>query len=107
MHAVKLNTELNVSNRIRANELFRSLGMDPDFLTRGGLEVTTPIDGSVIAHVPTDDAARVSGKIGKAATAFPAWRATPAGRNHSYTAATATIAASVSGIAQRAHAGFE
>ena len=78
MHAVKLNTELNVSNRIRATELFRSLGMDPDLLTLGGLEVTTPIDGSVIAQVPTDDEAMVAGKIGKAATAFPAWRATPA-----------------------------
>ncbi len=34
-------------------------------------------------------------------------RATPAGRVHSYTAAAATTAARVSGIAQRVHAAFE
>ena len=36
---------------IRAAELFSHMGLDPDLTDGGGMDVRTPIDGSVIGSV--------------------------------------------------------
>ncbi len=78
MHAVTLNTETARSSSSRAKELFHSLGLDPDLLMRGDLSVTTPIDGSEIARILTDNSNSASAKIQQATDAFVSWRITPA-----------------------------
>ena len=49
-------------------------------LTDGDLVARSPIDGSVTAHVQTHDTAAVTAAIGRAHTAFLAWRDVPAPR---------------------------
>jgi len=44
----------------------------------GGLIVRSPIDGGELGRPPPDDAAAIDAKIGRAAEAFPSWRAVPA-----------------------------
>ena len=59
-------------------EIFASLGLDEATIEGGEHIVTSPIDGSEIARLPLDSAADVGAKIGRARTAFEAWRRTPA-----------------------------
>jgi aldehyde dehydrogenase (NAD+) len=44
----------------------------------GDLVARSPIDGAVLARIPAHDTAAIDAIIGAAATAFPAWRDTPA-----------------------------
>jgi hypothetical protein len=63
-----------------ANEtgrLLESIGVSSSACRDGDLEVTTPIDGSVIARVPTDGTATIDERIARAQEAFLAWRAVP------------------------------
>ncbi len=60
--------------------VFSSLGLEPSALTGGTLSVVSPIDGSEIARVREDSAADVDAAIGKAVTAFQAWRSVPGPR---------------------------
>jgi len=78
MHAVDLNSHTTLTRRDKAIELFHSMGMNPELLRRGNLTVMSPIDGSEIARVHTDDREAVSTKIQKAADTFTEWRSTPA-----------------------------
>ncbi|MEE8370891.1 MAG: aldehyde dehydrogenase family protein, partial [Sphingomonadales bacterium] len=59
-------------------EILTSLGMNPADYTDGDLEVTSPIDGSLIARVHRDTAESLDRKIGLAAEAFEVWRQVPA-----------------------------
>jgi len=56
------------------------LGLEMYADARIGLPVRTPVDGSLIAHAPLDDAAAVDRKLAKAAEAFTRWRTVPAPR---------------------------
>jgi len=64
----------------QADRILSSLGLDRSRLADGTLTVSTPIDGSVIARMPMDDADSVAAKIGRAAEAFRTWRLVPAPR---------------------------
>ncbi len=61
-------------------ELYRSLGIDPEIVKDGDLNVHSPIDGGVIARVRTDSSADLEAKIARAHAAFPEWRSVPAPR---------------------------
>jgi aldehyde dehydrogenase (NAD+) len=52
---------------IRAAELFSHMGLDPDLTDGGGMDVRTPIDGSVIGSVM--DADRSMGGVDRAGRA--------------------------------------
>ena len=60
------------------DSIFAALDLQPDCHQGGDRAVFTPIDGSEIAHVTSDDAASVARKIVAAEAAFVAWRAVPA-----------------------------
>ena len=62
------------------SDLMYRLGVEERCFTRGTLQVTTPIDGSVIAEVAVDDASVIDEKIALAREAFLQWRAVPAPR---------------------------
>ena len=57
-----------------------ALHLDAAALNDGTLAVRTPIDGSAIAAIATDDAAAVDAKVAAAEGAFHAWRQVPAPR---------------------------
>ena len=61
-------------------DLLDRLGVAETAYAGGGLVVETPIDGSAIARVRTDDATTVDAKIAAAKDAFAAWRTVPAPR---------------------------
>lgn len=61
-------------------ELMARLGVDAQHFTDGSLAVTTPIDGSVLAHVTADDEGAIATKIAEAQQAFLQWRSLPAPR---------------------------
>jgi L-aminoadipate-semialdehyde dehydrogenase len=61
-------------------DLMARLGVDGAAISTGELVVYTPIDGSEVAHVATDDAASVDAKIAAAQKAFLQWRSVPAPR---------------------------
>jgi L-aminoadipate-semialdehyde dehydrogenase len=61
-------------------DLMARLGVDGTAISTGELVVYTPIDGSEVAHVATDDAASVDAKIAAAQKAFLQWRSVPAPR---------------------------
>jgi aldehyde dehydrogenase (NAD+) len=63
-----------------AARLLVDAGLDPAQLRRGELTVRTPIDGSVVATVPTATPADVDAAISRAAQAFATWRSVPAPR---------------------------
>jgi aldehyde dehydrogenase (NAD+) len=63
-----------------AAEILSRLGLDPDRLQQGDLEVRTPITGEVIARVPTPDADGAEAAVARAVAAFEAWREVPAPR---------------------------
>ena len=62
------------------NRLLADLGLDSRQLSAGGLTVTSPIDGAVLAEVAYDSADIVGQKIADAASAFTTWRLVPAPR---------------------------
>ncbi len=62
------------------SDLMARLGVEERYFTRGDLTVTTPIDGSEIAQVATDDSAVITTKIERAHQAFLKWRTVPAPR---------------------------
>ena len=62
------------------DSIFAALDLQPDCRQGGDRAVFTPIDGSEIAHVTSDDAASAARKIVAAEAAFVAWRAVPAPR---------------------------
>lgn len=61
-------------------DLLDALHVDPALVTGGDLEVTSPIDGSVLGSVQQDTAASVSEKVALAVGAFTKWRAVPGPR---------------------------
>ena len=60
--------------------LREKLGMDESSLAGGDLEVTSPIDGSVIASVENTGEDEAAAAAGRAREAFAAWRSVPAPR---------------------------
>ncbi len=60
--------------------LLARLGLDPDQLTGGDLEVRTPITGEVLARIPSTTPADADAAIARAVDAFTAWRDVPAPR---------------------------
>ena len=63
---------------IRAAELFSHMGLDPDLTDGGGMDVRTPIDGSVIGSVMDADPIQWEESIGMAEQAYDRWRDVPA-----------------------------
>ncbi len=61
-------------------EILASMDMDPTLFEEGALEVTTPIDGSVIGSVAVDTSESLDAKIAKSQEAFKRWRLVPAPR---------------------------
>ena len=57
---------------------FSSLGLQLDTVDNGGIAVTTPIDGSLLARVGVDDPASIAAKVARAAAAFERWQRVPA-----------------------------
>ena len=64
----------------RYGDILPAAGLTDADLAGGDLEVRTPIDGSVLAHVGTVDTAGVDEVVRRATNAFHAWRAVPAPR---------------------------
>jgi aldehyde dehydrogenase (NAD+) len=62
------------------DSIFAALDLQPDCRQGGDRAVFTPIDGSEIARVTSDDTASAARKIAAAEAAFAAWRAVPAPR---------------------------
>src|SRR6188472_1624274 len=60
--------------------LLARLGLDPDAMQSGDLEVRTPITGEVIARVPSSSAADIDAAVVRAQAAFEEWRDVPAPR---------------------------
>ncbi|HAT84509.1 MAG TPA: aldehyde dehydrogenase family protein, partial [Rhizobiales bacterium] len=58
--------------------LLFALGVSADKLATSGIEVTSPIDGSIIAHVAEQGAADTNAAVNKAHEAFKKWRTIPA-----------------------------
>jgi aldehyde dehydrogenase (NAD+) len=67
-----------VTPRWRADEILQAVGLDPAGLGEGGLEVRTPIDGSLIGRLPEASAADVDAALDAAVEAFGRWRLVPA-----------------------------
>jgi aldehyde dehydrogenase (NAD+) len=62
------------------HDLLRALGVHADALTGGALTVRSPIDGATLAQVHTHSVPDAQEAIGRAHTAFAAWRDMPAPR---------------------------
>ena len=60
--------------------LLARLGLNPDAMQSGDLEVRTPITGEVIARVPSSSAADIDAAIRRSQAAFEEWRDVPAPR---------------------------
>ena len=60
----------------RTHTLLDALGVT--LPTRGDLSVRSPIDGSLVAELPTASVAEAHAAIARAAEAFKAWRVVPA-----------------------------
>lgn len=64
-----------------AEEIGFDVGVSKDGVSNNGdMEVRSPIDGSVIASVPTTDASRLGLTLDRAQSAFVRWREVPAPR---------------------------
>ncbi len=57
-----------------------ALGVPPGAFAEGELHARSPIDGSITAHVATDDVQAVTASITRAQAAFQTWRSVPAPR---------------------------
>jgi aldehyde dehydrogenase (NAD+) len=71
---------MSASLSATTKDLLTRLGVDAALYASGAITVSSPIDGSVIGAVAPTPAAEVSVLIGKAQTAFQAWRAVPGPR---------------------------
>jgi aldehyde dehydrogenase (NAD+) len=60
--------------------IMQRLGVKTEQYQQGSMEVTTPIDGSIIGKVAMEDADAVDARIAKAEQAFEQWRRVPAPR---------------------------
>ena len=63
-----------------APDVFLRMGIDADLAQGGGQDVRSPIDGRVIGSVLDDDPLALEDTLGRADTAFEAWRTVPAPR---------------------------
>ena len=63
-----------------ARDILLSLGVEPDRLQGGTLDVVSPIDGTILASVHETGVADVQASIGVAHAAYLAWRQVPATR---------------------------
>ena len=61
-------------------KIFAALDLDPAYRQGGDRAIFTPIDGSEIARVKSDDSASTTAKIAHAHAAFDVWRKVPAPR---------------------------
>jgi len=61
-------------------EIWQALGLSATLIAEGDLPVRSPIDGSLLGQVRTDDDASVDRAIESAVEAFRAWRNVPAPR---------------------------
>lgn len=59
-------------------DVFRALGLDPDFFITGTLSVFSPIDGEIIGRVAEDSELQIREKIEAATKIFQFWRDVPA-----------------------------
>ncbi len=62
------------------DQILRDLDLDPGIVSGGDQPVVTPIDGSEIGAVHSDDTASTDAKITSAEAAFRVWRMVPAPR---------------------------
>lgn len=60
--------------------VFETIGLSPELLRAGDLEVRSPIDGELIATVATTPLSEVGSILDRAREAFARWRSTPAPR---------------------------
>ena len=60
--------------------IMQRLGVKTEQYQQGSMEVTTPIDGSVIGKVAMEGADAIDARIGRAEQAFEKWRRVPAPR---------------------------
>ncbi len=65
---------------INKGDIFSTLGLDKMALSDGDLEVLSPIDGSLLAHIKTHSEKDLDVAIEKSAEAFKTWRSVPAPR---------------------------
>ncbi|HGG06342.1 MAG TPA: aldehyde dehydrogenase family protein [Aliiroseovarius sp.] len=61
-------------------EILRLAGFSPDELTGGDLAVHSPVDGALLAELPTHNAKDTADMIARGKTAFAEWRSVPAPR---------------------------
>ena len=62
------------------SEILAACGLTTADISGGTLKVTTPVDGSVIAHLKVESVAQVEAKIAKSVAAFHVWKNVPAPR---------------------------
>jgi aldehyde dehydrogenase (NAD+) len=63
---------------MKHRDILQGVGFSSADLSKGTLEVRTPIDGAVLGRVAVDDVATIERKVQAARTAFLAWRTVPA-----------------------------
>ena len=59
---------------------FAAMGLNVPFADQQGLPIITPVDGTLIGHIPADTAASTGEAIERARDAFAKWAAVPAPR---------------------------
>ena len=62
------------------DQIFTDLDFDPGLISGGDLSVITPIDGTEIGAVQSDDPETTEAKITRSSSAFRIWRSVPAPR---------------------------
>ena len=65
---------------MKHTNILSACGLTHAEITGGNLEITTPVDGSVIARVDIEGAKETEAKIAKAVAAFAEWKKVPAPR---------------------------
>ena len=73
-----MTNQSSLSLAREADALLRSVGVSPAAFTGGSLKVRSPVTGEEIGALPEIDVAGVGAAIGRAQTAFEAWRLVPA-----------------------------
>ncbi len=62
------------------SDILAASGLSTADISGGTLKVTTPVDGSIIAHLKVESVAQVEAKIAKSVAAFHIWKNVPAPR---------------------------
>jgi aldehyde dehydrogenase (NAD+) len=62
------------------SDILAACGLSASDISGGTLKVTTPVDGSVIAHLKVESGEQVKAKIAKSVAAFHIWKNVPAPR---------------------------